>query len=145
MHGCGGWSRALLLLSGSFGQLERQFLGGRCGAVEALTSSLNNMAYLGSCLESKVTQTEHVECISWRHISLVLESFFTFSLAARSARCSIHMQPPPGDAQTTRVLTRHEPQCILRSGTPSLHRAACSRGIWWKIIWTDESEYDIAL
>jgi hypothetical protein len=36
VHGCGGWSRALLLLSGSFGQLERQFLGGRCGAIEAL-------------------------------------------------------------------------------------------------------------
>jgi hypothetical protein len=36
VHGCGGWSRALLLLSGSFRQLERQFLGGRCGAIEAL-------------------------------------------------------------------------------------------------------------
>jgi len=62
-------TRTPLLLGPLHTVVGRQVLGGRCGAVEALTFlSVKNMGYLGSCLlvESEVTQTRHVATLVWR-------------------------------------------------------------------------------
>jgi hypothetical protein len=44
--------------------VRTQILGARCGAVEALLALCERMCYLSPRLESRVTQTGHVERIN---------------------------------------------------------------------------------